>query len=272
MQHMNLSSKIGFWGSGNMASAMMRGLISNQVVKPEQIYCISEFGRGAGAFAKETGANSLGNSSDDLIEASDVLVLAFKPQQLDTQAEAVARINNRLVLSILAGTNMEKLSLAIPNAGTLVRTMPNTPGRIGEGITAYCSNKPFENSEREILRAVLGSLGEVFEIDEGMMDVHTAVAGSGPAYVFEFIAALAEAGTQEGLPADMALQMAKQTVFGAAALAKQGDEHPEELRNQVTSKGGTTQAGLEAMSSANFRTMILDTVRAAKNRSVEMGK
>ncbi|MDA0349186.1 MAG: pyrroline-5-carboxylate reductase [Verrucomicrobia bacterium] len=269
---MSVSSKIGFWGSGNMASAMMRGLISKQVVKPEQIYCISEFGRGAGAFAKETGANSLGNSSEDLIEASDILVLAFKPQQLDTQAEAVQKINNRLVLSILAGTSLEKLARAIPNAGTLVRTMPNTPGRISEGITAYCSNKTLEDSDKEILKAVLGSLGQVFQIDESMMDVHTAVAGSGPAYVFEFIAALAEAGTQEGLPPEMALQIAKQTVFGAAALAKQAEEHPEELRNQVTSKGGTTQAGLEAMSSANFREMIRDTVRAAKLRSIEMGK
>ena len=104
------------------------------------------------------------------------------------------------------------------------------------------------------------------------MDVHTAVAGSGPAYVFEFIAALAEAGQAEGLDEAMALQMAKQTVFGSAALAKQAEEHPEELRNQVTSKGGTTQAGLEAMAAGEFRTLIRNTVRAAKERSIEMGK
>ncbi|MCB1124057.1 MAG: NAD(P)-binding domain-containing protein, partial [Verrucomicrobiae bacterium] len=138
---MLLSSKIGFWGSGNMASAMMRGLIAKQVVKPEQIYCISEFGRGAGAFSAETGANSLGNSSDDLIAASDILVLAFKPHQLETQAETVARINNRLVLSILAGTSLTKLRKSMPNADSIVRTMPNTPGRIGQGITAFCTNQ-----------------------------------------------------------------------------------------------------------------------------------
>jgi pyrroline-5-carboxylate reductase len=269
---MSHSFKIGFWGSGNMASAMMRGLISKQVVKPKQIYCISEFGRGAGAFAAETGANSLGNSWKDLKEASDILVLAFKPQQLDTQAEAVKQINNRMVLSILAGTNLEKLHKSIPNAGTLVRVMPNTPGRIGEGISAFCTEKPLPNNDKDILRAILGSLGEVLEIEENLMDVYTAVAGSGPAYVFEFIAALADAGQKEGLAEEMALQMAKQTVFGAAALAKQADEHPEELRNQVTSKGGTTQAGLEAMAAGNFRKMIQETVRAAKNRSIEMGK
>lgn len=269
---MSLSYNIGFWGSGNMASAMMRGLISKQVVKPDQIYCISEFGRGAGAFARETGANTLGNSWEDLIEASDILVLAFKPQQLDTQATAVQKISNRLVLSILAGTSLEKLKASCPNAGTLVRTMLNTPGRIGEGITAYCSENPLEDSDKKTIQAILGSLGNVFEIKECLMDVHTAVAGSGPAYVFEFIAALAEAGEKEGLSSTMALQMAKQTVLGAAALAKQAEEHPEELRNQVTSKGGTTQAGLEAMAAGNFREMMLNTVRAAKNRSIEMGK
>lgn len=255
-----------------MASAMMRGLISKQVVKPEQIYCISEFGRGAGAFAKETGANTLGNSSRDLIETSDLLVLAFKPHQLVTQSAEVERINCRLVLSILAGTSLEKLSKHCPNAGTIVRTMPNTPGRIGEGITAFCSGKPLQDSDKETLRAVLGSLGEVIEIEESLMDVHTAVAGSGPAYVFEFIAALAEAGEKEGLPADLALKMAKQTVLGAAALAKQAEEHPVELRNQVTSKGGTTAAGLNVMAGADFRKLIHETVQAAKNRSIEMGR
>lgn len=250
----------------------MRGLISRRVLKPEQIYCISEFGRGAGAFARETGAHSMGNSSQDLIEASDILVLAFKPQQLDTQAEAVRRINNRLVLSILAGTSLQKLTRSCPNAGTLVRTMPNTPGRIGEGITAFSTREPLQDSDKETLRAILGSLGEVVEIRESLMDVYTALAGSGPAYVFEFIAALAEAGEKEGLSKDMAMQVAKQTVFGAAALAKQADESPEVLRNQVTSKGGTTQAGLEAMASTGFREILHRTIRAAKDRSIEMGK
>lgn len=268
---MSLSSKIGFWGSGNMASAMMRGLIAKQVVKPEQIYCISEFGRGAGAFAAETGAHSLGNASGDLIAVSDILVLAFKPHQLETQAETVSKINNRLVLSILAGTSLAKLKQSIPHAGTIVRTMPNTPGRIGEGITAFCTEQELSDSDKKSLHAILGSLGEVVEIDEKLMDVHTAVAGSGPAYVFEFIAALAEAGEKEGLTPGMAMQLAKQTVLGAATLAKQAEEHPEELRNQVTSKGGTTQAGLETMCAGNFRKLIHETVRAAKRRSIEMG-
>lgn len=255
-----------------MASAMMRGLINKQVVKPEQLYCISEFGRGAGAFSKKTGANTCGNSSSDLIAASDILVLAFKPQQLETQASQVAEINNRLVLSILAGTSLDKLQKHIPNAGTLVRTMPNTPGRIGAGMTAFCTKDRLGDTDRKALVAILGSLGDVIEIEEDLMDVHTAVSGSGPAYVFEMIVALAEAGTKEGLSSDLALQSAKQTVLGAAALARQADETPEELRNQVTSKGGTTAAGLQAMAEGNFRNLIHQTVQAAKQRSIEMGK
>jgi pyrroline-5-carboxylate reductase len=268
---MSLSSKIGFWGTGNMAKAIIRGLITNEVFHPDQISCISRSGESAAAFAKETGVKALG-SHELLINECDYLVLAFKPFQLEDLAVELGDIRGNTVLSILAGTKLEKLVRFFPNARSIIRTMPNTPGRIGEGITAYCTASPLLHSERAELETVLASLGEVVEINEALMDVFTAVAGSGPAYVFEFIAALAEAGEQEGLPSEMALSIAKQTVFGAAALAKKAKEHPDELRNQVTSKGGTTAAGLSEMTNGHFRKVISNTVKAAKDRSIEMGR
>ncbi len=268
---MSLSSRIGFWGTGNMAKAMIRGLIANEVFSAEQISCISKSGTSSQLFAAETGIRSLKNHTE-LISECDYLVLAFKPFQLETLKAELKSVTCKTVLSVLAGTKLEKLNHYCPKAQSVIRTMPNTPGRIGEGITAYCSNASLPETEKTELEQILASLGDVVAINEPLMDVFTAVAGSGPAYVFEFIAALAEAGETEGLPPDMALSIAKQTIFGAAALAKGSGEHPEVLRDQVTSKGGTTAAGLDVMAEGKFRQLIHNTVKAAKSRSIEMGK
>lgn len=250
---------------------MMRGLIANEVFLTENISCISSSGISSQQFAAETGVRSLKNYTE-LISECDYLVLAFKPFQLETLTAELKSVTCETVLSVLAGTKLEKLNQYCPNARSVIRTMPNTPGRIGEGITAYCTDGPLPETEKTELEQILASLGHVVEIDEPLMDVFTAVAGSGPAYLFEFIAALAEAGEKEGLASDMALSMAKQTIFGAAALAKGSDEHPQALRDQVTSKGGTTAAGLTVMAEGKFRDLIHNTVKAAKNRSIEMGK
>lgn len=250
---------------------MMRGLIANDVFLAEQISCISKSGTSSQQFAAETGICALKNHAE-LISQCDYLVLAFKPFQLETLTAELNSVTCKTVLSVLAGTQLEKLNQYCPNAQSVIRTMPNTPGRIGEGITAYCTDAPLTETEKTELQQILASLGDVVEIDEALMDVFTAVAGSGPAYLFEFIAALAEAGEKEGLPSDMALSMAKQTIFGAAALAKEADEHPDILREQVTSKGGTTAAGLNVMTEGKFRDLIHRTVKAAKSRSIEMGR
>lgn len=253
-----------------MAQAIVRGLLK-QGTPPEKIFCISKSGTTARQFAESTGIQCL-DSPARLIESCDCLVLAFKPHQLQELRSELTAVENQLVLSVLAGTSLQKLRDHLPGAQAIVRTMPNTPGRIGHGMTAFCCDESLSESMVSATRSILTSLGQVVKMDESLMDVFTAVAGSGPAYVFEFIAALAEAGEAQGLSSDDALNIAKQTVFGAACLARESDEHPESLRDQVTSKGGTTQAGLESMANGQFRELIQNTVKAARERSIEMGK
>ncbi len=262
-------SKIGFWGTGNMAKAMILGLIKKGIAV-ENLYCISKSGTSAKVFAQETGIHAL-DTSKALIENCDCIILAFKPHQLEELRDELSEADNAIVLSVLAAKSIKNLRQYLPNAQNVIRTMPNTPGRVGQGITAFCTESNSTKELEESISDILGSLGEVTKIDESLMDAFTAVAGSGPAYVFEFIAALAEAGEKEGLPKDMALAIAKQTVFGASYLAKEANNHPEDLRNQVTSKGGVTQAGLTAMAEGNFRTLMNNTVSTAKKRSIEMG-
>lgn len=262
--------KIGFWGTGNMAKAMVRGLLKSGCLA-ENIFCISKSGTTAKLFAEETGIQHL-DTSKELINACDCLVLAFKPHQLEELKDELEAANNTVIVSVLAAISLAKLRLALPLAKNVVRTMPNTPGKVGQGITAFCTEDTSSQELELSITTILNSLGEVIQIEETLMDSFTAVAGSGPAYVFEFIAALASAGEKEGLPSDLALAIAKQTVLGAAYLAKEANDHPEELRNQVTSKGGVTQAGLKALSDGNFRSLICKTVKAAKVRSIEMGK
>ncbi len=261
---------IGFWGCGNMGKAMMLGLIDRGGHSPQQICCISKSGTSARVFARQTGVLALENSSE-LIDKSDSLVLAFKPFQLDDMRPELGKIEGAMVLSLLAGKSLQTLRSCCPGAGALIRTMPNTPGRIGKGITAYCGAGQIPAGARETLLSILNPLGKTIEIEEKLMDVFTAVASSGVGFAFEFMAALEEAGVKEGLSAEMALKLARQTVYGAASLAAESAAPPEALRDQVTSKGGTTQAGLEQLATGRFRPLIHAAVEAAKARSIEMG-
>ncbi len=262
---------IGFWGCGNMAKAMMLGLIERGGHAPQQICCISKSGTSAREFARQTGVLALGNSSE-LMEKSGAIVLAFKPFQLDDLRPELGKIEGALVLSLLAGKSLQTLQSCCPGAGAVIRTMPNTPGRIGKGITAYCGAGKIPAEARATLLSILDPLGKTIEIDEKLMDVFTAVASSGVGFAFEFMAALEEAGAKEGLSADMALKLARQTVYGSASLAAESAAPPEVLRDQVTSKGGTTQAGLEQLAAGGFRPLIHAAVKAAKARSIEMGE
>jgi pyrroline-5-carboxylate reductase len=150
--------------------------------------------------------------------------------------------------------------------------MPNTPGQIGAGISAWSPLRPLDATDRRIVDTVLGALGQVVEVVEAQLDAVTGLSGSGPAYVFEFAAALRDAGEAAGLPRDTAYRLAVETILGAAKLMAQSKTEPEELRNQVTSPKGTTYEGLKRMEAHDFRALIRETVLAATARSVELSK
>ena len=266
-----MSKTIGFWGCGNMAKAMMRGLMDRGGFSPQELCCISRSGASAREFARQTGVQAFPNSSE-LIHKAGMLVLAFKPYQLEDLRPELGKIEDAMVLSLLAGKSLPTLRSCCPKAKAVIRTMPNTPGRIGMGVTAYCGEGQLTGETRETLLSVLRPLGKTVEIEEDLMDVFTAVASSGVGFAFEFISALQEAGEREGLSGEMALQLAKQTVHGAGSLAVASDEAPDTLRDQVTSKGGATQAGLEQMAAGGFRPLVHAAVKASKARSIEMGE
>lgn len=264
--------KIAFLGAGNMASAMVDGLLAQSTVAKSDLICLGGSGQTASQLAARSGIR-LAKSLAELTQESDVVVIAFKPQQLSAADPRLAQLTaGKLVISILAGKRLERLAQTFPSARNLVWAMPNTPARIGAGITAWCVRKTLTPADRATVQALLGALGQTVEVDESLMDIAAAVSASGPAFLFEFAAALRDGGVAGGLPAGTARALAVETVLGAARLLARTGVDPEELRRQVTSPKGMTLAGLNRMEAGKFRDVMKETVLAAKARSEEMSK
>lgn len=264
-------SKIAFLGAGNLASAMVDGLLA-QGRAPTDLICFSASGRTAAALAARTGIVQA-RSLDDLLAGADLLVVAFKPQHLAGADPRLAALTaGRLVVSVLAGKRLATLAKVFPSARNIVRAMPNTPAAIGAAITPYCSLHALPPADRAAVESLAGAFGKHLAIGEEHMDAVTAVSGSGPAFLFEFVAALRDGGVAANLPPEIAAQLALETVLGAARLLARRGVDPEVLRNQVTSPNGTTLAGLKKMEAGNFRGVLRDTVLAAQARSVELSQ
>lgn len=263
---------IAFLGAGRMASAMIRGILARGLRQPGELVCASKSGDSARRLAAETGIGCRADLTELLQEASAVVV-AFKPQQLASSDPRLAELTRaKLVISLLAGKRLDRLSATFPHARNLVRAMPNTPGQIGAGVTGFCADRPLEPADQALVLDLLGALGQVVSVTEAEMDAVTAVSGSGPAYVFEFIAALREGGIGAGLSREIAQTLALETVLGAARLAARSELSPEELRDQVTSPNGTTMAGLRQLEKLGLRQAIQEAVLAAQRRSEELSQ
>ncbi|HWA84844.1 MAG TPA: pyrroline-5-carboxylate reductase, partial [Opitutus sp.] len=216
---------------------------------------------------------ALAGSLDELLDGADLLVVAFKPQHLAGADPRLAELTTgKLVLSVLAGKRLATLAKTFPHARNLVRAMPNTPAAIGAAITAFCSQHPLANADRALVATLLGACGQHVELGEEHMDAVTALSGSGPAFLFEYVAAMRDAGVAAGLPADIAARLATETALGSARLLARRQVDPEVLRNQVTSPNGTTLAGLRKLEAGNFRALIRDTILAAQARAAELSR
>lgn len=262
--------KIAFLGAGRMSGAMVTGLLARRIFAANEITCTGAADGTAEALAARTGIEAT-YSLNSLLAGATVVVAAFKPQQLaDIDPDLVRLTEGKLVLSILAGSRIAVLAEKFPGARNIVRVMPNSPGQIGAGISAYSFRHPPAAEDRKLVEDILGSLGDHLELPEEQLDAVTAVSGSGPAYVFEFIAALRDGGVSAGLDREVAHRLALATVAGAARLVQESGTDPDLLRDQVASPGGTTLAGLKQMEEGGFRTLINKTVLAAKKRSEEL--
>jgi pyrroline-5-carboxylate reductase len=269
---MQSNLKISFIGGGNMAAALIGGL-AGKLTAAANIHVIDINVEALSVLKQRFGVSTAGQI-DAAIASSDVFVLAVKPQQMrEVMAQLAPQVSTQLVLSIAAGIRMQDLSRWLNGHAAIVRTMPNTPALIGQGVTGMVAMGGVSAQQREAAEAIMKAVGStVWLDDESLIDVVTAVSGSGPAYGFYFIEAMQQAALEMGLNAEQGRQLAIATFVGASQLAAQSDEPVSLLRERVTSKGGTTYAALTSMEQDGIGAAIGRAMKAAAARGVEMGE
>lgn len=263
--------KIGFIGGGNMAEAFVKGLIKGGYPAAEII--ISEPSEPRRNFLAERYNLAVTEENLDVVRGCDIVVLAIKPQIVDTVVTAFAPdfTFDKLLISILAGVATTTLEEILGGAPRVVRAMPNTPALVGEGATGLCRGRFASPEDLAYARRLFETFGIVRLVSEEQLDAVTGLSGSGPAYIFTVIEALADGGVQEGLPRDTALALAIQTVLGAAHLLKESGEHPALLRDKVCSPAGTTIAAVRVLEEKGLRATLMEAVSCATRRSRELG-
>ena len=265
-------SKIAIIGAGVMGEALVKGLLGRETVKPSQIIAADPNEKRGEQLVANYGIEFTTDNTE-AAAASNIIILSIKPQILDRVLQPLhSRVDHvSLVLSIVAGVKVRTIAGQLLNA-RVVRAMPNTPGQIGEGITVWTAAHEVMDEQREQARQLLSALGEqVYVDDEIMLDMATALSGSGPAYMFLFMEALIDAGVHMGFSRRIAEKLVLQTMRGSVDYARASGLHPAALRNQVTSPGGTSAAALYELEKGRIRTVISDAVWAAFRRSVELG-
>jgi pyrroline-5-carboxylate reductase len=264
---------IGFLGAGQMATALAGGWKRAGLLDTVKSVAADPFSEARSKFEKATGIRAC-DSNRDVAAACDVLVLAVKPQVMPgVLAELKSAIGAKhLVVSIAAGVTLKTFSDGLGEKVRLVRVMPNTPCLVGASASAYSQGPNASGEDVELVGKLFGAVGTAFRVAEPLLDAVTGLSGSGPAFVYTFIEALADGGVKCGLPRDVALALAAQTVLGSAKMILETGQHPGVLKDAVASPGGTTIAGLHALERAGLRPAVMDAVEAAAKRSEELGR
>jgi pyrroline-5-carboxylate reductase len=264
---------LGFVGAGNMAEALVKGLLHAKVVPPEGIIVSDVKTDRLAHFTQEHGVRTT-QDNHELVRASDVIVLSVKPQVIDKVLGLFGGDikTTQLVISVAAGVPVSAIEARLPEGTHVVRTMPNTPATVQAGATAISAGTHATEDDLEVARALFSAVGRVVTLDETLLDAVTGLSGSGPAYVMLMIEAMADGGVKVGLHRDTALLLAAQTVYGSAKLLLETGEHPGRLKDMVTSPGGTAIAGLHTLESGGLRRTLIDAVEAATNRSAQLGE
>ena len=264
--------KIAFIGGGVMAEAMIRGLLDKELAAPESIAASDINPERCQALEQKYNITTTADNQKALRSAENV-ILAVKPQALgEVLNELRGKLDpQQLALSIVAGATISAISRGLEHK-SVVRAMPNMPAQIGQGISVWTSAEAVDEDKRKVAQSILAALGkEVYVPDEGYIDMATAVSGSGPAYVFLIIEALIDAAVHIGLPRSLAEELVLETVLGSAALAQSWRRHPAELRNMVTSPGGTTAEGLLELEKGGLRAMLDQAIKAGYEKARRLG-
>ncbi len=265
--------KIAFIGGGNMGEAMLSAVLSNGLTTPPDI-TVSDISESRRRYLQQKYSVVAVDENRLAIDKADITVLAIKPQHLAGVMNEIGGLFQpaQVVLSIVAGARIDTLCRGL-NHRHIVRSMPNTPAQIGEGITVWTATPEVTEQQREQARSILGATGkEIFVDDEKYLDMATAVSGSGPAYFFLFVESLVEAAVHIGLPRDTAEKLVLQTMLGSGHLIEKSGKPPAELRRMVTSPGGTTAEALLKFEDGGFRQLVMQAVVAAYNKARELGK
>ncbi|MEL7330460.1 MAG: pyrroline-5-carboxylate reductase [Cyanobacteria bacterium J06559_1] len=276
-----MSVRLGMIGGGVMGEALLSRLLSQGLYSPEDVLLSDPSPERRQVMSEQYGIQTTENNSA-VVTSSRVILLAIKPQIFKLVAKDFSAVAgsvdsgksddaSSLVLSILAGVPLAQLEAAMPG-WPVVRAMPNTPATVGAGMTAIALGTYTSASHGELAHEIFSAVGEVVQVPEGMMDAVTGLSGSGPGYVSIVIEALADGGVAAGLPRGVAKQLAVQTVLGTAELVKTTGMHPAELKDRVTSPGGTTIAGIACLEELGLRSALIEAVRTASSRSRELGK
>lgn len=270
---MRVGRKIAFLGAGNMAGALIKGLLRAEACAPEDVFAVDVRPERLDELRQAHGVR-VGRDVAEATAWADVVVLSTKPQVFDRVLPLVAGAirKDALVVSIAAGVPVEAIEARLPAGTRVIRTMPNTPVLVDAGATAIAPGTHASDEDVALVRRIFDSVGISIVLEEGLLDAVTGLSGSGPAYIFLIIEALADAGVKVGLHRESAQRLAAQTVLGAAKLLIETGEHPGRLKDMVTSPGGTAIAGLHTLEAGGLRTTLIDAVESATARSRELGE
>jgi pyrroline-5-carboxylate reductase len=268
-----LKQKIGIIGAGKIGSAIARGLINAGLVKSNQVIASDVSDSLRQAIAQELGIK-VTSANQVVCDFADVVILAVKPQILESVVEEISQTiaASKLLVSVAAGVPISRIEANLLPGARIVRVMPNICCVVGAAAAGYAAGQHATDADLEIVGAILNSFGVGLPVEEKYLDAVTGLSGSGPAYVYMFMEALADGGVEMGLSREVALKLALQTVYGAARMALESRKHLGELKDEVTSPGGTTIAGLYALEKTGFRGSVMDAVISATKRSQELGK
>ncbi len=271
---MPLGKKIAFLGSGNMAEALVKGLIAAGTAAADEIVCAEPRAERREEL-RQRHRVAVTASNVEAVRQAQIVVLSVKPQVMDALLDEIAaevKQARPLVISIAAGVPISAIARRLGATARVVRTMPNTPALVGEGATALARGAHATDADLGQAVALFEAVGTSVVVDEHLLDAVTGLSGSGPAFVYIAIEALADGGVKMGLPRHVAMALAAQTVVGAGRLVLETGDHPGKLKDQVTSPGGTTIAGVHALETAGFRAALIAAVEAATKRSRELGE
>lgn len=271
-----INGVIGFLGAGRMAQALAAGFVRGGLTSAASVAAYDPAPAAREAFAEAVGDGvALADTAKAVVDSARIVFLAVKPQYADDAlAEAAAswRADEQLLVSVAAGVSIASLSEPLPSGAAVVRVMPNTPCLVGKGASCYCLGPGASADQGEDVGRLLSAVGFASEVPEKLLDAVTGLSGSGPAFIYTVIEALADGGVRAGLPRALAAELAARTVAGAAEMVTSTGQHPAELRDAVASPGGTTIAGLAALERHGIRSALIDAVGEAAKRSAELGR